>query len=144
MVSGPLLFVALGGFVLKPLVVLARAKRTFCRWFSLAFFAYAASWMASYFTLSRGAGEWLGSLAGSTALSLVLATVFPAWSRFSRIAAVVFVAHSAGYFPGEWLHHSMYGRIGTLLWGVSYGLGFGFGLTQALYLAQTADARSTA
>ena len=138
-----LLFIALGGLALKPLVVQPRAKRTFWLWFALAFFAYAASWMASYFTLSRDAGEWLGSLAGSTALSLVLATVFPAWSSFSRIAAVVFVAHSAGYFLGEWLHHSMHGRIGMLLWGVSYGLGFGFGLTRALYLAQTANAQCT-
>jgi len=139
-----LLFISLGGFALKPLVVQARAKRTFWLWFSLAFFAYAASWMASYFTLRGTAGEWLGSLVGSTALGLVLAAAFRAWSGLSRIAVVLFVAHSAGYFVGEWLHHSLHGKIGMLLWGVCYGLGFGLGLARALYLAQTADAPSTA
>jgi len=139
-----LLFISLGGFALKPLVVQARAKRTFWLWFSLAFFAYAAGWMASYFTLRGAAGEWLGSLVGSTALGLVLAAAFGAWSGLSRIAAVLFVAHSAGYFVGEWLHHSLHGKIGMLVWGVCYGLGFGLGLARALYLAQTADGAPTA
>jgi len=136
-----LLFMSLGGWALKPLVVQPRAKRTFWVWFALAFFSYAACWMASYFTLRRVAGEWLGSLAGSAALALVLAAAFNAWSSLSRIAVVLFVAHSVGYFFGEWLHHALHGKIGMLLWGLCYGLGFGFGLTQALYFAQTADAQ---
>ena len=139
-----LLFISLGGFALKPLVVQPKAKRTFWRWFSLAFFAYAAGWMASYFTLSGTAGEWLGSLVGSATLGMVLAVVFDAHRRYPRISAELFVAHSAGYFLGEWLHHSLHGRIGMLLWGVCYGLGFGFGLVRALYLAQTADATPAA
>lgn len=138
-----LLFISLGGLALKPLVVQARAKRTFWLWFSLAFFAYAVSWMASYFTLRHAAGEWLGSLAGSAALALVLAVAFSAWNRIPRIAVELFVAHSVGYFLGEWLHHSLHGKIGMLLWGVCYGVGFGLGLARALYLSQTADAAST-
>jgi len=62
-----------------------RAKRTFWLWFGLAFFAFSSCWMASYFTLRRAAGEWLGSLTGSAALGLVLAATFGAWSRYSRI-----------------------------------------------------------
>ena len=131
-------------FSLKPLVVQTRAKRSFWRWFSLAFFTYAASWMASYFTLRHSAGEWLGSLTGTAALGLVLAAVFGAWNRYPRITLELFVAHSAGYFLGEWLHHSLHGKIGMLLWGVCYGLGFGLGLARALYFAQTADGVSTA
>ena len=138
-----LLFVVLGGLALKPLVVLPKAKRTFWVWFSLAFLAYAASWMASYFTLRHSAGEWLGSLAGTAALGLVLAAVFSAWNRYPRITLELFVAHSAGYFLGEWLHHSLQGKIGMLLWGVCYGLGFGLGLARALYWAQTADGASS-
>lgn len=42
-----LLFILSGGFALKPLVVARRAKRTSWLWFGLAFFVYAASWMAS-------------------------------------------------------------------------------------------------
>lgn len=139
-----LLFISLGGLALKPLVVQPNAKRRFWLWFGPAFFAYASSWMASYFTLRRAAGEWLGSLTGSAALGLVLAATFGAWNRYSRITAVLFIAHSAGYFLGKWLHQSLHGKIGMLLWGVFYGLGFGLGLARALYLAQTADAAPTA
>jgi hypothetical protein len=139
-----LLFILLGGLALKPLVVQPKAKRRFWLWFSLAFFAYAASWMASYFTLRGTAGEWLESLAGSTALGLVLAAVFGTWNRYTRITVELFVAHSAGYFLGEWLNYWIQGKIGMLLWGVFYGLGFGLGLARALYLAQTADAAPTA
>jgi hypothetical protein len=136
------LFILLGGLALKSLVVQARAKRTYWRWFSLAFFAYAASWMTAYFTLRSSAGEWLGSLLGSAALAMVFAAAFGAVRRFARIAAELFVAHSAGYFLGEWLYQSIDGKSGMLLWGVCYGLGFGLGLARALYLAQTADGSS--
>jgi hypothetical protein len=137
-------FILFGGFALKPLVVQPKAKRTFWRWFSLAFFAYTAGWMASYFTLRGAAGEWSGSLVGSATLGLVVAVVFSARNRYVRISLELFVTHSAGYFLGEWLHNSLHGRIGMLLWGVCYGLGFGFGLVRALYLAQTADATPAA
>jgi hypothetical protein len=95
--------------------------------------------MVSYFTLRSAAGEWLGSLAGSASLGLVLAVTFGARNRYGRISVELFVAHSAGYFLGEWLHHLLPGKIGMLLWGVCYGLGFGLGLARALYWAQTAD-----
>ena len=139
-----LLFIGFGGLALKPLVVQPKAKRTFWLWFSLAFFAYAAAWMASYFTLRGAAGEWLGSLLGSATLGLVLAIVFGAKSCYARISLELFVAHSAGYFLGEWLHHSFHVKIGMLLWGVCYGLGFGLGLARALYWAQTASNLSPA
>ncbi|MCI0621604.1 MAG: hypothetical protein L0387_08035, partial [Acidobacteria bacterium] len=95
-----------------------------------------------YFTLRRAAGEWMGSLAGPAALGLVLAAACGAWSRFPKIAGALIVAHSAGYFLGEWLHHWIDGKTGMLLWGVCYGLGFGFGLGRALYLAQALDGAS--
>jgi len=139
-----LLFIGFGGLALRPLVVQPKAKRTFWLWFSLAFFAYAAGWMASYFTLRGAAGESLGSLVGSATLGLVLVIAFGARNRYARISLELFVAHSAGYFLGEWLHHSLHGKIGMLLWGVCYGLGFGLGLARALYWAQTADNPSPA
>lgn len=134
-----LLFIGFGGLALKPLVVQPRTKRIFWRWFSLAFFAYAAGWMASYFTLRGAMGEWLGSLVGSATLGLVLAVSFGAWNRYARISLELIGAHSAGYFLGEWFHHFLHEKIGMLLWGVCYGLGFGLGLARALYWAQTAD-----
>jgi hypothetical protein len=139
-----LLFIWFGGLALKPLVVQPKAKRTFWRWFSLAFFAYAAAWILSYFTLPGVVGEWRGSLTGSAVLGMVLVPVFGARRRYPRISVELFLAHSAGYFLGEWLHYCMHGKIGMLLWGVCYGLGFGLGLARALYFAQTADGVSTA
>jgi hypothetical protein len=139
-----LLFIWFGGLALKPLVVQPKAKRTFWRWFSLAFFAYAAGWIVSYFTLRGTLGESLGSLVGSASLGLVLAVALGAPNRYVRISLELFATHSAGYFLGEWLHHSVHGRIGMLLWGVCFGLGFGLGLARALYFAQTADGASTA
>ena len=93
-----LLFIGFGGLALKPLVVQPKPKRTFWVWFSLAFFAYAAGWMASYFTLRGAPGESLGSLVGSATLGLVLVIAFGARNRYARISLELFVAHSAGYF----------------------------------------------
>src|SRR4029453_1672404 len=93
-----LLFIEFGGLALKPLVVQPRAKRAFWRWFSLAFFAYAAGWMASYFTLRGAAGEWLGSLVGSASLGLVLAVTFGARNRYGWVLVELFFTHLAGYF----------------------------------------------
>jgi len=139
-----LLFVGFGGLALKPLVVQPKPKRTFWRWFGLAFFAYATGWITSYFTLRGAAGEWVGSLVGSAVLGLVLTVVFGAQNRYIRISLELFVAHSAAYFLGGWLHHSLRGKPGMLVWGVCYGLGFGLGLARALYWAQTADNPSAA
>ena len=143
MESGPLLFIVFGGLALKPLVVQPKAKRTFWRWFvwlSLptrrldGILLHTASLLPE-----NGWARWLGS----AALGLVVAVAFGARSRYPRIAVELFVAHSAGYFLGEWLHPSLHGKIGMLLWGVCYGLGFGLGLARALYWAQTADTPSS-
>ena len=87
----------------------------------------------------------MGSLVGlGGSWDLCWPSAFGAWNRYPRISLELFVAHSAGYFLGKWLHHSIHGKIGMLLWGVCYGLGFGLGLARALYWAQTADNLSPA
>lgn len=130
------LFILAGGAVLGSLVTGRWRLPRFYLLFGGAFFAYAAAWMAAYFTLRGAAGEWLGSLAGSLALGAILAAGLGA-TRFAPLAAViVFVANSLGYFVGSALNEAIGGRAGMLLWGVAYGLALGAGLGAVIQAAQ--------
>src|ERR1051326_4659047 len=60
-----LLFVVLSGVVFESIVVVRGRLPSFYLLWAIAFFAYAAAWMAAYFTLGRTTGEFLGSLVGS-------------------------------------------------------------------------------
>jgi hypothetical protein len=134
------LFIVLGGGALG---TLARGRWRLPRFYLLfgaAFFAYAAGWVAAYFVLRGAAGEWAGSLAGSLLMGAVFAVGFGAARKALNLAAVLFVANSAGYFIGSALNDSVGGAAGMLLWGVSYGLGLGAGLGAALHLAQAGRA----
>jgi hypothetical protein len=64
-----IMFVLLGGAVLGSLVVGRWRLPKFYLLYGLAFFAYAAGWVAAYFTLRGVAGEWVGSLAGSVLMA---------------------------------------------------------------------------
>ena len=139
-----LLFVVFGGLALKPLVVLPKAKRTFWLWFALAFFAYASCLDGVLLHAAWFCRRMVGLACSARQLWVWCwpsSSVHRAATPGSHVE--LFVAHSAGYFLGEWLHHSLHGKIGMLLWGVCYGLGFGLGLARALYWAQTADTPSS-
>src|ERR1041384_8462969 len=60
-------FILLGGVVFGSMVQGSRWRlpRFYLLW-ALAFFAYAAGWVAAYFSVGGAAGEWLGSLGWST------------------------------------------------------------------------------
>jgi hypothetical protein len=131
------LFVLLGGGALGTLVAAGRWRLPkFYLLFGAAFFAYAAGWVGAYFLLGGAAGEWAGSLAGSLLMGAVLAAGFGRARRALNLAAVLFVANSAGYFLGSAVNDSVGGAAGMLLWGAAYGLGLGAGLGGALHLAQ--------
>jgi len=131
------LFILLGGGVLGSLVVGRWRLPRFLFLFGIAFFAYAFGWIAAYFTLRGTSGEWVGSLAGSILMAIVLALGFGVIRLTPRLVAILFVANSAGYFIGSALNNSFGGSVGMLLWGVLYGLFLGAGLGAALYFAQT-------
>lgn len=131
-----LLFILLAGSLLRPLVANTRQRARFPWVFGLAFFSYASAWTMSYFLLRSAVGEWLGSLAGSVAITCVLAQAFRAWSRWTRMGLGLFVSHSCGYFLGEGFHAWVAGPLGMLLWGLCYGIGFGLGLGYSLHMAQ--------
>ncbi len=132
-----LLFILLGGGVLGSLVVGRWRLPKFYLLFGAAFFAYAVGWVASYFILRGAAGEWVGSIAGSLLMGVVLAAGFGVISSALMLSAVLFVANSIGYFLGSMLNDAIGGRTGMLLWGAVYGLCLGAGLGAVLHLAQS-------
>lgn len=136
------LFILLGGGVLGPLVVRRWQMPKFYLLFAAAFFAYAAGWVGAYFVLRGVVGEWMGSLAGSLLMGLVLAAGFGVARSTLSLSAILFVANSIGYFLGSALNDSLGGRAGMLLWGLMYGLCLGAGLGAVLHFAQARGARA--
>jgi len=130
------LFILLGGIALGSLVVHKWNLPKFFLLFGIAFFAYAAGWVCAYFVLRNSAGEWIGSLAGSVLMALVLAIGFRAMKTIAKLTLLLFVANSIGYFLGSALNESLGARLGMLSWGVCYGLFLGAGIGAALYLLQ--------
>jgi hypothetical protein len=136
-VAWTVLFILLAGGLLSPLVVGPRRLLRSYLIFSTAFFLYAVGWVSAYFVLRGAAGEWVGSLAGSVLMGLVIAVWFKALGLALKLSALLFVSNSAGYFLGSALNDSVGGRAGMLLWGVAYGLGLGAGIGASLFLAQS-------
>ena len=130
------LFILLSGAVFGPLVVGRWRLPNFYLLFALAFFAYAAAWIISYFSLGRATGEFVGSLAGSILMALVFAAGFGARRSIVKLSAVLFIANFLGYFLGSTLFFYLSPPSGMLLFGIVYGLFFGAGIGAALHLAQ--------
>ena len=136
------LFIGLGGAALLPLVMPPWRGARFFGLFGLAFFLYAVAWTTAYFTKPGPWGEWLGSLAGSVAMGQVFARGYGVRKAPFRLAAVLFLANSAGYFVGSALNDAFPRPTGMLLWGGVYGLCLGVGLGAVLFLAcERAEAR---
>jgi hypothetical protein len=129
------LFILLGGAVLGSLVVGRWRLPGFYLLFGLAFFAYAGGWVAAYFTLHGRLGEWVGSFAGSILMALVFSSGFGVTRSTFKLAAILFVANSVGYFAGA-------APSGMLLWGVIYGFCLGAGIGAVLHLAQVSNRES--
>jgi hypothetical protein len=84
---------------------------------------------------SCAAGEWVGSLAGSLLMGLVLVVGFGAERSTLKLSAALFVANSVGYFLGSALNERLGGGAGMLLWGGVYGLCPGAGLGAVIHSA---------
>jgi hypothetical protein len=131
-----ILFILLGGAVFIPLLIHRKRWLRFYFIFGFAFLFYAIGWIGAYFTLRGALGEWVGALAGSILMGLVVAFGFGSLRASPKLIAVLFIANSIGYFLGDWLNNSIGGKPGMLLWGAAYGLFFGAGLGAAFYFAQ--------
>ncbi len=132
-----ILFILLGGGVLGLIVVGRWRLPRFYLLFGASFFAYAVGWVGAYFSLRGGAGEWVGSVAGSLLMGFVLAAGFGVIHSALTLSAVLFVANSVGYFLGSTLNDAIGGKAGMLLWGAVYGLCLGAGLGAVLHFAQS-------
>lgn len=137
-----ILFILLGGAVLGQLVVGYWRLPKFYLLFGAAFFAYAVGWVAAYFLLRSAAGEWVGSLAGSLLMVLVLAAGFRVMRSALKLFVMLFAANSVGYFLGSALNERISGKAGMLLWGAMFGLCLGAGLGAVLHFAQARRAGS--
>jgi hypothetical protein len=138
-VAWTVFFILLGGGVLGPLVVRRWQMPKFYLLFAIAFFAYAVGWMAAYFVLRGVVGEWIGSLAGSVLMGLVLAAGFGVFRSATKLSAILFVANSLGYFLGSAVNDYLEGKAGMLLWGLLYGVFLGAGLGAVLHFAQAEE-----
>jgi hypothetical protein len=80
--------------------------------------------------------DLLGAAAGLAVLIGLLRSAFGSTANFWLLFGVLFAAHSAGYYAGDWAHAQFGGAIGRLLWGAAHGLGFGAGLGFVLHELQ--------
>lgn len=143
-----IVFVALSGLVLHPLVRGPGSIRRFYKAFVPAFAAYAVVWSLLWFALQSRLGEWLGSLGGSVAFAALIGRALGTLRPLAKVSAVLFLAHSVGYFMGGDFYYwskapaavELLGGIsrtlGRLGWGLFYGLGFGAGLGYAFFSFQ--------
>ena len=147
-------FLGLSGLLLHPLLHGPGSLIRFYKVFIPAFIAYAVVWCAAWFVGKTGVGEWVGSLAGSLVFTVLIGRSLGNLQSWCWAAAVMFVAHSAGYFLGGKLMYWMIGPGGAemfagmaksqvslmakLGWGLLYGLGFGSGLGHAFFVFQKA------
>ena len=139
--ASTVVFVGLAGLLMHPLVHGPRPLARFYCVFIPAFLAYAIVWCSFWFLLHFGAGEWLGSLAGSFAFVAVAGWRFGNLHPVPKVSVVFFIAHSLGYFAGGKLMQFLTNPAGAelfksltkaelstvaeLSWGLLYGLGFG-------------------
>lgn len=149
-----IVFIALAGALLNPLVIGPGSLGRFYLLFATAFSAYAVLWSASWFLIRGRAGEWVGSFAGSAALALLLCAGFGMRRGCGKVVLMLFLLHSAGYFAGsvlhdflrgtgsdQWLHHSFdratRSWMSKLAWGFAHGAGLGAGLGFTLHQCQS-------
>lgn len=154
--ASTVVFIGLAGWLLHPLVAGPRPVARLLGVFVPAFLAYAVVWCVFWFMLRFGAGEWLGSLAGSVAFVGIAGWRFGNLRPVVKASLVFFAAHSAGYFAGgelmevmsgadarEWLggvSREAQGALAKLSWGLLYGIGFGAGLGYAFHVLQKGKA----
>ena len=146
-------FISLAGATLNPVVIGPASLRRFYALFAAAFTAYALCWSVSWFVVRGRAGEWVGSLAGTAALGMILCAGFGLKEGRWKVVAALFVFHSAGYFLGSFLFDFFRGAeegrwvnqlldkptrswVAKLSWGFAHGVGLGAGLGYALHTGQ--------
>ena len=157
-------FVGLSGVLFDRQVFGRRTLGKFYLLFTTAFFAYSTLWCVAWFLFRRPSTEWYGflpgprpagvegALLGIMAMAAVLCRGFRNWKPFGIICVILFATNAVGYFLGDatfsWLLSENAAEslsltkanrilLAKLSWGLFYGLGFGYGIADALYLLQS-------
>jgi hypothetical protein len=132
-------FIAASGPLLHRLILGPGSLPRFYKLFALAFTAYAIGWIALWVTLRGREGEFLGQVAGCSAMGAVIAFAFGQLRAALPIIAALFAGSALGYYAGDWLYHTYSQEMRYLAmagWGICYGAGFGAGLGLAFHVAQ--------
>ncbi len=135
-----LTFIVLSGLTLSRLISTSVSRLRFSIIFASAFFAYAFFWCVFWFGLKgKYHADLFGSVVGLATLTWILQRALGTGkpSGFLSRFAVVFMFYTLGYYFGGECYYLVGGSTGRLLWGASYGLGFGAGLGYLLYHCQT-------
>lgn len=131
------IYIGLTGLGLSRLVGGRGTAPRFALLFAVAFLAYALAWCACWFGLhGKHQADLWGTALGLAAMTLLLQRAFGATGGFLRAFAVLFLAHTVGYYAGEALYAAVGHSAGRLLWGALHGLGFGAGLGCVLHRCQ--------
>jgi hypothetical protein len=153
-----LVFIGLAGCLLHGVVAQRVTLPRFYGAFTVAFMTYSVVWSACWFLLRGKPGEWAGSVAGPIALAVLLLRQTKTHPASIPLLIGVVALHSLGYFAGDSLYawvKSPSGietlssfskpernKIGQMLWGLAYGLGFGGALGLVLHQIATQPAKT--
>jgi hypothetical protein len=156
-------FVGLSGMLFDRLVI-GRTLGRFYALFTTAFLSYSIVWCVVWFLCRRPSSEWYGfltgprtagvegALLGAIAMASVFCIGFRNWKPFGVICLILFLGNAVGYFLGDaaftWLLSENAAEslsltkanrvlLAKLSWGLFYGLGFGFGIADALHRLQS-------
>jgi len=132
-------FMAAGGGSFAPILIGKNLGRFYVL-FVGSFLLYAVIWSACWFLLRElGWGrEWAGSIFGPALMGMMFSWTFRANKQTWRCVLAMVLGNTVGYFVGEWLFYmpSLHNQYGMILWGITYGAGFGAGIAASLYWCQ--------
>ncbi|MGK0184532.1 MAG: drug/metabolite transporter superfamily protein YnfA [Verrucomicrobiales bacterium] len=143
------IFVALSGWLLRPLVGAGTKLGKFYGVFATAFIAYAVLWCVGWFGIKGNTGEIFGSALGLAACAWILLRFAGSESQtrqFLHCWAVLFLFHTLGYEAGDWGHYYAMSKdaippaVARLSWGLGHGIGFGAGLGYVLFHCRSSAA----
>jgi ABC-type thiamin/hydroxymethylpyrimidine transport system permease subunit len=130
----------IGTFTLSRIFNQNNLRKRFYVLFPLGFFAYSVGWVIAYFVVKGVSGEWVASLLSSILLAIIFVSGFKKPHFILSFVVILFIANSLGYFLGSMLNQMISGKLGMILWGLSYGVFLGAGIGVVSYFVEKNEA----